>query len=87
MPAIASRSWRCAYLSRRVPVIEDEDIDPREARHHGRVRPVTMRGREFRKETRNAPVDHALSVAAGLLFQGAGEKRLADTDRAVMRMF
>ena len=64
------------------PVIEDEDIDPREARQHGRVRPVPMREREFRKEARNAPVDHAMALAAGLLSQGAGEKRLADAGRA-----
>ena len=63
------------------PVIEDEDIDAREARQHGRVRAIAMREREFRKETRNASVDHALALAAGLLSQGAGEKRLADTGR------
>src|SRR2546425_4767836 len=42
------------------PIIEDEHIDPREARQHGRVRAVPMREREFRKEARDPPVDHAM---------------------------
>ena len=64
------------------PIIEDQHIDARKARQHGRVRPVPLREREFGKEARNAPVDHALALTAGLLSQRAGEKRLADPGRA-----
>ena len=63
------------------PIIEDQDIDPGEARQHGRVRPVAVRERELWKQPRDPPVDHAMSLAAGLLAQGAGKKRLADAGR------
>ena len=49
------------------PIVEDQHIDPRETRQHGRVRAVPMREREFGKEARNAPVDDAMALAAGLL--------------------
>ena len=63
------------------PIIEDQHIDARKARQHGRVRPVPLREREFGKEARDPPVDHAMPLATGLLSQGAAEKRLADTGR------
>src|SRR5438067_5039525 len=37
-----------------------------------------MREREFGKEARDPPVDHAMPLATGLLSQGAAEKRLTD---------
>src|SRR6266404_8019064 len=63
------------------PIIEDQHIDAREARQHDRVRAVPMREREFGKQARDAPVDHAKALPAGLLSQGAAEKCLADTRR------
>src|SRR5207247_2825447 len=45
-------------------------------------RPVTMRERQFRKQARDPPVDHAMPLATGLLAQGAAKKRLADAGRA-----
>ncbi len=63
------------------PIIEDQHLDPRKARQHGRVRPVAMREREFRKEPRQASIDHPMALTARLLAQGAGEKGLADAGR------
>ena len=60
------------------PIIEDQHIDPRETRQHDRVRPVPMREREFGKQARNPPIDHAMALATGLLPQRAGEECLAD---------
>ena len=61
------------------PIIEDQHIDPGEARQHRRVGPVPMREHQFGKQARNAPVDHAMVLTTGLLAQGAGEKCFADT--------
>ena len=40
---------------------------------------IAVRQRDFRKQPRDPPVDHAIAVPAGLLAQGTPEKRLADT--------
>jgi hypothetical protein len=49
------------------PIIEDQHIDPGKPRQDGRVRAVAVGERQFRKEARNAPVDDAMPLTAGLL--------------------
>ena len=56
------------------PIIEDQHIDPREARQHRRVRAVPLREREFGKEARDPPVDHAMPPATGLLSQSVSRE-------------
>ena len=49
------------------PIVEDEDVDPREAGQRDGVRAVAVGQRELGKQTRNASVDRTVTLAAGLL--------------------
>ena len=53
------------------PVVEHEDIDAREAREEPDVAPVGMRERELFAEPRDAPVERAIALPAGLLRERA----------------
>ena len=64
------------------PIIEDEDIDACEACQHGGIRAVPVRERQLGKEARNPAIDYAMALAAGLLAEGTGQKRLTDARRA-----
>ena len=70
------------FESDEAPIIEDQDVDAREACEDGRVRAVAVCQHEFGKEARNTPIDHAVPVPAGLVTQRARHKGLADTGRA-----
>jgi hypothetical protein len=56
------------------PVVENQHLDPSEPRQERRVGAIAVRQRDFRKQPRVPPVDHAIAVPAGLLAQGTPEK-------------
>ena len=64
------------------PVIEHQDVGAGEAAHQRAVGAVGAGQREFIKEPRQPPVEHAIALAAGLLGEGAGQVGLADAGRA-----
>src|ERR1700730_4578197 len=64
------------------PVIENQHVDPSEPRQERRVRAIAVRQRDFPKQPRDPPVDHAIAVPAGLLAQGTPKKRFADPRRS-----
>ncbi len=53
-----------------------------EPRQERRVGALAVRQRDFRKQPRDPPVDHAIALPAGLLAQRTPEKRFAHTRRA-----
>lgn len=42
---------------------------------------IAVRQRDFRKQPRNSPIDHAIAVSTGLLAQRTAQKRFADPSR------
>src|SRR4030095_2039614 len=60
----------------KAPVIEDEDVGPREAREEPDVAAVGVREGEFLEEARDAPVEGTIALAARLLREGTSEVRL-----------
>lgn len=64
------------------PVIEHEDVDAREAREEPDVAAVGVREGEFFAEPRDAPVERAIALPAGLLRERASEIGLAGAGRA-----
>ena len=63
------------------PVIEDQDVDARQPREHGRVRAIGAGERQLLKEARQAPVDRAVALPTRVLAQRARQVGLPDAGR------
>ena len=63
------------------PVVEDEEVDAGEPCQLGHVGAIRVGQREFRKEPRQATIDHAMLLPTGLLAEGAREVGFPDPGR------
>ena len=64
------------------PVVEDQDVDARQPREHGRVGAIGARERQFLKEARQAPIERPVALPTRVLAERAPQVRLADAGRA-----
>jgi hypothetical protein len=67
---------------REAPVVEDEDLDPREALQELDVAPVAAGELYVLDEARQAVIERPVAAEAGLMGQRAGNEALADAGRS-----
>ena len=79
---ISSRSRRCSAIERRQsPIVEDENLDARQALEHAGVTSVTACETETLQHAGDTLIEHGAVVATGSLPERTGKPGLADAGR------